>query len=77
MYIHIIMLRPPRPPQPPQSLQPPFRLASSGSYAQEMKPINAEDNISQAWIMNSGPGGNKMKRIDLKKSIGRPRFFLT
>jgi hypothetical protein len=28
-----------------------------------MKPINAEDNISQAWIINSGPGGNKIKEL--------------
>ena len=60
-----------------QAPQSPFRVASSGSYAEEMKNINHEDNISLAWISNSGPFENKMKKDNLKKSIGRPRFELT
>ena len=52
-----------------QAPLPPFRVASSGSYAEEMKNINDEDNISLAWITNSGPFENKMKRINLKNAL--------
>ena len=55
--------------QAPQSPLPPFRVASSGSYAQEMKNINDEDNISLAWITNSGRFENKMKRDNLKNAL--------